>query len=269
MRLHYFLIIFIFIPTLAFAFVPQYQLNPPTDYDFEGEELHYALYWAIFHVANAKTQVKRATYQNRPVYKFQDSVSTAGLLLIFKRIRDWAQVFWDGERNIPLFLEEHQEEGHYQKSKTYVFDHEKKQVVYTNQNLKKEEKQIAITPIMAEMFCDTHSAVYFFRKYGRFQVGETTVFPICTGKRFANVRLKVVAKEKVRTPFGKIETFKVEPSSELNVKGVFRRQGRVFVWLTTNKSHLPVMVKAKVKIGSVKAVLVEAKSKYLHWQKKK
>lgn len=248
----------IFIPTLAFAFVPEYQLNPPTDYDFNGEELHYALYWSIFHVANAETRAEWGSYQNRRVYKFKDSVSTAGLLLLFKRIRDWAQVFWDGERNIPLFLEEHQREGHYQKVKTYIFDYQKKQVVYTNQSFKKEEKQTAITPIMAEVFCDTHSAVYFFRKYGRFQVGETTVFPICTGKRFANVRLKVVAKEKIKTPFGKIETFKIEPSAELNVKGVFHRQGKVFIWVTTDKSHLPVKVKAKVKIGSVKAILVKA-----------
>jgi len=240
------------------GFRPEYRLGNPSPYNFKGERLFFHLYWTIFHVANAETKVEKTTFRGQPAYMFYDTVSTAGLAILFKRIRDWAKAFWNPIANIPLYVEEHQQEGHYHKMKTYVFDYTQKIVIHTNRAPNKKQGQTKINPILAQLFCDVHSAMYFFRKYGRFKVGETTIFPICTGTKFANVKLKVIAKERIKSPWGKVEAFKIEPSSELNVKGFFSRKGKVYIWIKADETRIPLKVKARVKIGSVRAILTKA-----------
>jgi hypothetical protein len=39
-------------------------------------------------------------------------------------------------------------------------------------------------------------------------------------------------------------------------EGIFYRKGEIYIWLTDDEKRVPVMLKTKVKIGSVNASLV-------------
>ena len=230
----------------------------PSPYDFEGEELKFRLYWAIFHVADSYSKVSKVDSKR---LKFWGKVSTAGVAAWFKKITDEGYSIWNRELKSPEKTYLYQKEGHYERIRVYTYDFKKMQVEYKKINPKKNYVKVKFIKIPGLPFEDIVSAVYFFRKYGIFEVGKETIFPLFAGGRFQNVSFKVVKKEKVDTLFGEIEAYKVIPSNNLSPEGAFERKGKVVFWFSADERHLPIKAVGEVAIGSVKAVLVDAKGK--------
>ncbi|WP_244829529.1 DUF3108 domain-containing protein [Desulfurobacterium thermolithotrophum] len=243
----------------SFAFEAKLIISEkPSDYDFDGEVLKYRLYWTIFHVANSSSEVKKIDKNH---YKISGRVSTAGIAEWFKSIEDKGFSIWNEETKVPEITFLSQREGNYVKDKIYTYDLKKKEIKYIKKKPGEKEKQTKTIKIPFIPFEDIITSVFFFRKYGVFEIGKETVFPLFTGEKFQNVSFKVLSKERISTPLGDIETYKVVPSSSLSPKGAFERRGKVYFWFTADKRHIPVKVVAEVKVGSVSAVLVDAKGK--------
>ncbi len=64
----------------------------------------------------------------------------------------------------------------------------------------------------------------------------------------------MLRKEKVGVPAGEFDTIVVKPL--MKSEGIFSRKGEIYIWLTDDERRIPVMLKTKVKIGSVNATLV-------------
>ena len=226
-------------------------------YDFDGEELKYELYWTIFHIADAKAKAEKV---DKDIYRFEGKVSTAGVARWFKKIVDRGYSIWDGRKLVPIKTFISQKEGDYIREKIYIYDFGKKEVTFIKRKPGKKD-QVRKGKIELFPFQDMVSAIYYFRKYGKFKVGEETRFPICIDGKFYVAKVKVLSEERIDTPFGKVDTFKCSPSRELTLKGSFERRGDAFVWFTKDERHIPVKFVGKVKIGSISAVLVSAKGK--------
>jgi len=243
----------------SFSFEPELVISDkPSDYDFDGEVLNYRLYWTIFYIASSKSEAKRI---DKHRYRFSGRASTAGIGAWFKSIEDRGYSIWNEEAKSPEKTFLSQREGSYIKEKTYIYDLKNGKVKYIKRKIGTDKARIKFIKIPAIPFQDIVTATFYFRKYGIFEVGKETVFPIFAGGKFQNVSFKVVGKENLSTPFGEIETFKVIPSNNLSPEGAFERKGKVIFWFTADKRHIPVKVVAEVKIGSVSAVLVSAKGK--------
>ncbi len=230
----------------------------PSDYDFAGEEMKFRLYWTVFHVADSKSKVVRL---DRNRIKIWGKVSTAGVASWFTKISDEGYSIWNEKTNCPEKTYLFQYEGHYKREKVYTYDLKKRIVKYEKIHPDTKKVQIRYIKIPFIPFEDLVTAVYFFRRFGIFEVGKETVFPLFAGGKFQNVSFKVVDKRKIDTLFGKMEAFKVIPSNNLSPEGAFHRKGKVVFWFSADKRHLPLKVVAEVAIGSVSAVLVDAKGK--------
>jgi hypothetical protein len=243
----------------SLSFEPKLVISDkPSDYDFDGEVLKYRLYWTIFYVANSKSEAKRI---DKHRYKFSGRASTAGIAAWFKSIEDKGYSIWNEEIKTPEKTFLSQKEGNYIREKTYIYDLKNRKVKYIKRKPGTDKVKIKFIKIPFIPFQDIVTSTFYFRKYGIFEIGKETVFPIFAGGKFQNISFKVVGKEKLSTPFGEIETFKVIPSNNLSPEGAFERKGKVVFWFTADKRHIPVKVIAEVKIGSVSAVLVSAKGK--------
>jgi hypothetical protein len=66
--------------------------------------------------------------------------------------------------------------------------------------------------------------------------------------------VKVLKKETITVPAGTFDTVMVTPI--LQSEGIFSREGPVYTWLTDDEKKIPVMVKTRVAVGSVSAVLI-------------
>jgi len=239
------------------CFEPAGQAQSPS-YDFDGEQLRYRLYWMVFHVADSVSTAVRLDGER---YRFTGKVATAGVASWFKKIEDYGYSIWNERTLCPEKTYISQREGNYARVRTYTYDITNRLVRYEKRNPRTGKVQLRLIRISALPFQDIVTSTFYFRRYGNFTVGAQTSFPLFAGGRFQEVRFLVVRKERIDTVFGEMEVFRVVPSENLSPEGVFKRKGKVVFWFTADSRHLPVKVSAEVAVGSVSAVLVDAKGK--------
>lgn len=158
---------------------------------------------------------------------------------------------------VPKLYRERIREGWTRFQKDAIFDHEKMEV-NTKDLLKKSEN----TQKFTKQTYDTLSSFYYFRTIP-LQVGTSYFIDIFDCKKMWNTEVQVLRREEVDTPLGKFKTVVIKPI--LKSAGIFARTGDMFIWLTDDDRRIPVLMKSKVKIGSITATLVGGS----YWPKKK
>ncbi len=95
---------------------------------------------------------------------------------------------------------------------------------------------------------------FFYLRQQRLRVGQPVTIKVFDSKRLWDVRVEVLRRERVKTKAGEFDTIVVKP--ELRSEGIFQRKGDVYIYLSDDPQHIPVMVKTKVVVGHVVAELV-------------
>lgn len=149
---------------------------------------------------------------------------------------------------VPRLYRERISEGWTRFHKDAAFDRQK-QVVTTRDYLKKTETTKAITPLTY----DTLSSFFYFRTIP-LKVGTSYFIEIFDCKKLWNTEVKVLRREEISTPLGRFKTVVIKPI--LKSEGIFARTGDMHIWLTDDERRIPVLMKSKVKIGSITATLV-------------
>lgn len=104
---------------------------------------------------------------------------------------------------------------------------------------------------------DTHdvlSCLYYFRNLSSLQPGRRTILNIHHDKK--NYKLEVVAEaiERLSGSWGEADTVRLLVI--MPFQGIFLNEGNIRVWVTNDARRLPVMMQAKVLIGSIVAKLI-------------
>jgi hypothetical protein len=158
---------------------------------------------------------------------------------------------------VPRLYRERIREGWTRFQKDAVFDREKLEV-RTKDLLKNSETTRSIT----KRTYDTLSSFFYFRSVP-LQVGTSYYIDIFDCKRLWNTEVQVLRREVVETPLGRFNTVVIKPL--LKSEGIFARTADMYIWLTDDERRIPVLMKSKVKIGSITATLVGG----TYWPKKK
>jgi hypothetical protein len=74
--------------------------------------------------------------------------------------------------------------------------------------------------------------------------GKTLELPISDGRKFASVKMTAQAREEIKTSLGSFKTVRYEAGLMNGV--VYRRKGRLFVWLTDDERRLPVQIQVRL-----------------------
>ncbi|MEW6040278.1 MAG: DUF3108 domain-containing protein [Elusimicrobiota bacterium] len=173
----------------------------------------------------------------------------------FYRVRNKDESWMDIESLCTLRYEKHQNEANHRKEETIVFNHSSATFELTEVLPGKDPvvKKGAITPFVQDII----SAMFYLRTRDIKVGGEYFLNTVAGDKNYA-LRVVVHNKEKVRVPAGKYNCFVVEPFIEEDV-GIFKAKGRLWVWLTDDHRKMPVMMKSKIFVGYISAVLTEFK----------
>ncbi len=139
-------------------------------------------------------------------------------------------------------------EGKNRKDKEVIFHRPAMRAIYVD-HLEKERKEFEIPPFIL----DPLSSFYFLRTQN-LEVGKSVYVTVFDSKKVWNVEVQVLRKEKVGVPAGEFNAIVVKPL--MQSEGIFYRKGEIYIWLTDDERRIPVMLKTKVKIGSVNALLV-------------
>ncbi|BCG49038.1 hypothetical protein GEOBRER4_n3936 [Citrifermentans bremense] len=103
---------------------------------------------------------------------------------------------------------------------------------------------------------DNLSSIYFLRSH-QLAPGQTISFDIYDTKQLWKAEAKVVHREEITTPRGKIKTIVV--TSQLTRDGVHAKVGNPTFWFTDDSQHIPVRIKTQLKVGEITLTLAREK----------
>jgi hypothetical protein len=140
-------------------------------------------------------------------------------------------------------------EGKHRRDKEVVFDRSNNKAKYRDY-LNNESKEFDVPPSVF----DPISSFYYLRTL-KLTVGEPVYVTIFDSKKVWNVEVQVLRRERVTLPAGTFDTIVVKPN--MKSEGIFYRKGEIFIWLTDDEKHIPVLLQSKVVVGSITATLVK------------
>jgi hypothetical protein len=207
-----------------------------------GERLVFSVQYGLITAGEATLEIRNvATIRDRPAYRIVSDARTNEFFSKFYEVRDRYESFMDTTELYSLHYEKHVREGKFKRDEAVEFDQVGHKAVY-------KDKTVPVPPRVQDVL----SALYFVRTLP-LEVGQSiAIANHIDGKNYPLV-VKVHGRERVKVDAGEFDCLVVEPI--LRGPGVFTQKGRLTVWLTDDDVRMPVLMKSKVVIGHVAAIL--------------
>lgn len=207
-----------------------------------GEKLKYRIRYGFVTAAEATLEVQESKKQmnDRPIYHYVANGKTTSSFDFFMKVRNRYDSYVDQTELIPYQFTESVREGNYKRDSYANFDH--------NANKVMSSKGVYEVP---ESTFDVISIFYFARciDLKKVQVGEVLKMKYFLDDGAYPLDIEYLGKETVNTPSGKFECIKFSPS--LQPGRVFRKDSRMYIWITNDANRIPVKVEVEILIGSL------------------
>ncbi len=209
-----------------------------------GEKLSFSIGWEFVSAGTAELTVEDIqTVKDKPCYHITAVTNSNAFFSTLYKVRDRLETFVDIETLYPLRYIKHQHEGNYKRNFEVDFDHIGHTAVITDTDSGKTEIK---TPASVQ---DIISAFYFVRMQPLIIGQEFRLYTFDNGK-IKESTVKVIKKEKVSVAAGDFDCILVQTPI-----GPFNNKSDLNIWLTDDEKKMPVLVKSKIIIGSIKIEL--------------
>jgi hypothetical protein len=221
----------------------------------DGEWFKFRVHYGFVTAGYATLEVNETTLNNMDVYHIKGYGKTTGMSRLFFKVEDNYQSYVGVNNDLPYRFIRKIDEGGYTKDIQIDFNHST-QVAKVN-NKKNKEVDYVTFPKEAQ---DMVSAFYYLRNnldINTIKPGETLDMDMFFDKENFKFRLKFLGEEIIRTKFGKINCLKFRPY--VSAGRVFKEKESLTVWVTNDNNKMPILIKADLAVGSLKASLSEFK----------
>lgn len=216
-----------------------------------GETLTYKLKYGFLTAAEAKLQVLATDikFDGRPTYHLLVEGNTSGSFDIFYKVRNRYDSYIDADNYSPYFYTENIRENKYRRSDKARFYQKEKKIV--------AKKGTFRSPV-SQTF-DLVSAYYFTRNLdlSGIKVGDKITINYFLDDEVTPLTIEYFGKEVVKTDLGKIRCLKFSPS--IRPGRVFRKDSRMYLWISDDANRIPVKAQAEVIVGSINMEITSAR----------
>jgi hypothetical protein len=214
-----------------------------------GEKLRYRVSYGLMDAGEAVLEVKKSdkTVNGTKAYHVIGTGRTLGAFKLFYKVNDVYESHIDKNTSFPVSFKRRVDEGGHKISQDYDFNHKTEKVKT------QDGEQFNINAGIQDMI----SSFYFARTIdmSNVKIGDTLTYNCFMDNEVWPLKIKYRGKENIRIRKGKFRCFKFSPVVQ---KGkYFKSDEDVQVWITDDNNRIPIYVKAKLKVGSVKLHLVE------------
>jgi hypothetical protein len=227
----------------------------------EGESLKYQVFynWGFIwlNAGFVEFKVKQSSYLTRPVYYLDAyGASHKSYDWIFK-VRDHYESYLDIETLRPLWYSQTNFEGGFEVNNRYWFDYDKKKLYVNTENSKKAltKDTLKLQPCTFDLI----SIVYYCRNldFSKLKIGDSVPIISIIDNQYFNLYIRYLGKEKIKNK-DNIEYNCIKFSALLIEGTIFKGGEDMFVYVTDDLNRIPILVEAKILVGSVKAYFESA-----------
>jgi hypothetical protein len=227
-----------------------------------NEELYYDVVynWGFVWVDAGKVEfkVRKEFEEGKQVYHFSGAGTSLKKYDWFYKVRDYYDSWAETEDLKPIRHIRNTAEEKYKVDNKYWFDY-KNNKIYTNSWNSKKARVIDTFELKPCVF-DIMTAVYYARTldFSLYKNKEKIPLTMIVDNEIFNLYGRYLGKETLKTKDkAKIDCLKF---SVLLVAGTMFKGGEnLTVWISDDDNRVPILVEAKVLVGSVKAIFKEAK----------
>lgn len=221
----------------------------------DGETLSYRLSWGFISAGSAEMN---ATPRQDGKIEFVSIARNNGAFKSIYPVADTIHTLSAAENLLPFYFKKTLNEGSYYSTSNIVFDRVKKKAVladtvFRDSHRREIKSRIDTAVTLQGIEHCIVSAFYLVRKMDLSGKKET-YFSAVSGKKRYSLRVIIHGKETVETDLGTFSCIKVEPV--LGGDGIFKATGKLFIWITDDDRRLPVLMTAKIAIGSIRGELI-------------
>jgi hypothetical protein len=212
-----------------------------------GERLTYALSWGKIPAGTAVLEVSgRQTLSGSPVIKLVHTARSNDFISAFYPVNNRVESLIDEQAMIPYRLLFKRREGKRKNDIEVLFDQTAHRATVTKDG---QSETVPIPPRVQ----DSLSCLYLFRSLSAAKLGSSTEIDVYHDNKNYHLQLRIEGYERMKGPLGEFDTVRV--LAVMPFKGLFLNEGNIRVWLTNDAARIPVLMRAKVMIGSVSATL--------------
>lgn len=212
-----------------------------------GESLRFSVQYGFIHAGTAWLEVPEVVdWNGRPAWRLVARAESNGFFDKMYKVRNRIESLWDQEQRFSWRYFEDRHEGGFTANDTIIYEPDSLQMRYKNGKT---------YPVPGPVQ-DALSSFYLTR-FHELPMGGLITFEYHASRKTSPMEVRILGREKVKTPAGKFSCIVVEPL--IKAGGIFKNKGRLVIWLTDDARRMPVQMKSKVMIGSIKVVLQEVK----------
>ncbi len=224
---------------------------------YAGEVLDYEIAYGFMTAGNARMQVvakKDSTHL--------DLITTAwnnGFFESMYKVADTIRTVVQRQGLRPLYLRKSNHEGSYHAATTIVFKKDLGTIHLSDTVFKEPGVIKRSTDTSVSYDGDYHnilSSLYKVRMM-YLQPGKSEYLLAVSGKKKYTLKVICHRRETVTVPAGTFPCLVVEPF--LQGDGIFQAKGSLTIWLSDDARRIPVLMKSKIAVGSIRAELT-------HWK---
>jgi hypothetical protein len=207
-----------------------------------GEKLKYEVKYGFITAAEATLQVEdgKKDMNGNKVFHYIANGKTTRSFDFFMKVRNRYDSYVYQDNFLPYQFTENVKEGNYRRDSYANFDQVKNKVVASKGNY-----------YVPDNTFDVISAFYFARcldiRY--MKVGEKFNLNYFLDDGHYPLEVEYVGKEVIKTSTGKYECLKFSPT--LQPGRVFRKDSRMYLWITNDANRIPLKVEVEILIGSL------------------
>ncbi len=242
------------LPTLLFLFIISLSFAQKKAYG-DGERFKFRVHYGFVTAGYASLEVKSTTFKGKDVYHVRGFGETVGVSRWFFKVKDDYQSYIDREKNIPYRFIRKIDEGGYTKDIEVDFDHRSRRATVND----KKYNETSVFSFPAETQ-DMISAFYYLRNNldtENLKEGDVMEMSMFFDKENFKFQLKFLGREVLDTNFGQVRTLIFRPYVQSG--RVFKEQESLTVWISDDDNKIPLLIKANLAVGSLKATLTEFK----------
>lgn len=221
-----------------------------------GEVANYQAFynWGFIwiHAGNVQFTTSEKDFKNESSYHFEASGTSLTNYDWLYKVRDKYQSYVNKETLLPAYFERNTYEGGYKAFEQYNFNYPQKKIIGIIEN--NDVPRTKDTLALSTCTFDVLSAIYFCRSldFANLKINERMPITTIIDNKIYNLYFRFLGKETIENRDKK--KYRCYKFSALMVEGTIFKGGEdIMVWVTDDENRVPILVEAKILIGSVKA----------------
>lgn len=213
-----------------------------------GERLEFSVEYGIIKAGTAVLAVTGPEqYEGLMAYRITATARSNPAFGTFFEVNDVNEALLDIVQFHTLFFSKDLHEGDFE-YREEVFFNQDAGIVFYPEETDSSLMEMEIPPHALDVL-----SCFYFARTLHLEVGNTYYMDCHVDND--NYALEVIVHERdhIRVPAGEFDCIMIQPA--LRSQGIFDQQGEIWIWLTDDERHMPVLMRSAIVIGEIVCVL--------------